>query len=130
MRTKKGMQSLISKIMDYGSLENDDFVNDMETLKNAIDEMETYVSSKAKNYDPELDEYDFEEMETTPEGPSEWESKYHDLEKKYKDRFFGTDTDDSDGETTIEDIIEDQEKDIEKDSEDLTFDDLLYKTEG
>lgn len=130
MKTKKGMHSLISKIMDYGSLENDDFINDMETLKNAIDEMETYVSSKAKSYDPELDDYDFEEMETTLEKLNEWESKYHDLEKKYKDRFFGTDTDDSDGETKIKDIIEDQEEDIEKDSEDLTFDDLLYKTEG
>lgn len=71
----------------------------------------------------------FNDMETRSSGNSneQWKQKYDELDKswrkKYKDRFFNS-------ETTPADIIEEQEEDIKDDAKEKTYEDLFEEREG
>jgi hypothetical protein len=71
----------------------------------------------------------FNDMETRSSGNSEeqWKQKYDELDKswrkKYKDRFFNS-------ETTPEHIKDEQEEDVKDDGEEKTFEDLFEEREG
>lgn len=71
----------------------------------------------------------FNDMETRSSGnnDSEWKQKYDELDKswrkKYKDRFFNS-------ETNPADVKEEQEEDIIDDTEEKTYADLFEEREG
>lgn len=70
----------------------------------------------------------FNDMETRSSGnDSEWKQKYEELDKtwrkKYKDRFFNS-------ETTPADVKDEQEEDVKDDAEEKTYADLFEEREG
>lgn len=71
----------------------------------------------------------FNDLETRSNGQSEeqWQKKYNDLDeswrKRYKERFFST-------ETTPDDVVDNQKDDVKDDGEKITFDDLFKEREG
>ena len=71
----------------------------------------------------------FNDMETRSSGSNEeqWQQKYDELDKtwrkKYKARFFNS-------ETTPADAKDEQEDDVKDDSEEKTFEDLFVEREG
>ena len=71
----------------------------------------------------------FNDMETRSSGHNdgEWKQKYEDLDKswrkKYKDRFFNS-------ETTPADVKEEQEEDVKDDAKEKTYADLFEEREG
>lgn len=71
----------------------------------------------------------FNDMETRSSGNSDeqWKQKYDELDKswrkKYKDRFFNS-------ETTPEKTKDEQEEDVKDDEEEKTFADLFEEREG
>lgn len=71
----------------------------------------------------------FNDMESRSSGnnDSEWKQKYDELDKswrkKYKDRFFNS-------ETTPADVKEEQEEDVIDDTEEKTYADLFEEREG
>lgn len=71
----------------------------------------------------------FNDMETRSSGQSEeqWKQKYDELDKswrkKYKDRFFNS-------ETTPADVKDEQEENVKDDGKEKTFEDLFEEREG
>lgn len=71
----------------------------------------------------------FNDMESRSSGnnDSEWKQKYDEMDKswrkKYKDRFFNS-------ETTSADVKEEQEEDVIDDTEEKTYADLFEEREG
>lgn len=71
----------------------------------------------------------FNDMETrsNSNNDAEWKQKYDELDKswrkKYRDRFF-------DSETTPADVKEEQEEDVKDDGEEKTYADLFEEREG
>lgn len=115
MLTRAGAMKILDEIWESGGL-----TNDMEglimRLRDDFDEREGVLKKYGETYDgDDKDDYDFVENEI-----EDYKSKYEDLKKKYKERFFGK----------VEEIKKEQDDDIKRDGTKQTFDELFEERES
>lgn len=124
MLTLAAINKILKKILENSDL-GEEISNDIESIKNAVQDRDTILKNYGDVPDTEdLEEFDFVEREKETNSTDDYKSKYDALRKQYVERFFGGKPKEA------EEIIEDQMEDLEKDEKPLTFDDLLEKTEG
>lgn len=105
--TREEFQNLMNRVSEA-------FVDDDDTmgeLKRALDEYPEVVEEAAEVGDTVIE---------TGESSIDWRSKYDDLSRRYRERFF----------TTGEEIKADQREDIQNDGESVTFESLFQRREG
>lgn len=107
--TREEFQAFINKI-SAAFVEDDDIMNEM---RRAVDE---YPDREVAESPEDTDETVIKNGETDVD----WRSKYDDLSRRYRERFF----------TNGEEVKEAQREDIEKDGERLTFESLFKTREG
>lgn len=115
MLTRAGAIKILDKIWESGGL-TDDMEELVKRLKDDFDEREGMLSRFGEVYDGEdEDEYDYKLNEV-----EDYKTKYEDLKKKYKDRFFGK----------AKEIEEEQVEDIKRDGTEQTFESLFKEREN
>lgn len=122
MRTKKGIERLLSEIMLSGEL-TPDMEENIQKLRDEFDEREGILQKYGETYDGEDEEYEWKEREDSEDKDEEqdvWKTRYQELKEQYVERFFGK----------KDEIMEEQKEDIIEDGEPRTFDTLLYDIEG
>ena len=124
MLTLAAINKILKKILENSDL-GEEISNDIESIKNAVQDRDTIL----KNYgdlpdDEDLEDFEFVAREKETDSNDEYKTKYDALRKQYVERFFGGKPKEA------EEIIEDQMVDLEKDEKPLSFDELLEKTEG
>lgn len=117
--SRKGIENLLRRIMDTGSL-TEDMVKDIERIKDDYNEREGILNKYGETYDGEDDEYEWQERKIEVNQADDWEKRYYDLKKDYIDRFWGG----------KEQIMSETVEDVKKDGEKLTYEDLFKKREG
>ena len=115
MLTRAGVIKILDEIWESGGL-SEEMSELIARLKDDFDEREGILSKFGEVYDGEdKDEYDYKINEV-----EDYKSKYLDLKKKYKDRFFGK----------AKDIEDEQIEDIKRDGTKQTFEDLFKEREN
>lgn len=119
---------LLKKIAETGG-DTDDMLEMLRRLQDDYDEREGMLKRDGETYDGENEEEAREEVETRGYNDDDvmdsdgvrWSVKYDDLRRKYRDRFFTTETK----------IIESQDTDVYEDSDvEISFDDLFRERGG
>lgn len=122
MLTRTGANKILQRIWETGGL-TPDMENDIQKLRDELDEREGILKKYGEVYDGEdRDEYEYKEKELKSD--DDYKAKYDDLYTRYMNRFFGT------GEVKDEykRVETSQEEDVKEDGEPKTFDELLAKS--
>lgn len=117
MLTPLGMEELMKEILSTGGM-TEDMESLVKRLQDDFNERQVIIEKYGEAYDGEAREYDFVEK------ANEWEGRYRELEKRYRDKFFansGTRNIDT-RDTTILDETANEDTDV-------PLDDLLYRRE-
>lgn len=123
MLTRTGANKILQRIWETGGL-TPDMENDIQKLRDELDEREGILKKYGEVYDGEdRDEYEYKERELKSD--DDYKAKYDDLRTRYMNRFFGT------GEVKDEynRVETSQEEDVKEDGEPKTFDELLAKSD-
>lgn len=142
--TKTGMDKILRRIMETGSL-TEDMERDINRIRSDFDEREGVLRRYGETYDGEdKDEYEWigrddESREDsdrddkdiyTPREEAkdyeDWRGRYEEMRQRYLDRFFGG----RDEGEEYREIMRETEEDVRRDGEPQTFDELLERTEG
>ncbi len=88
--TRNGYMSLLTRIFETGGL-TESMEGDLQRLKDDFDEREGILRKRGEVYDGEdKDEYDYMERADDWEARyNEMDGKYHALQQRYTERFFG-----------------------------------------
>lgn len=138
--TKTGMDKILRRIMETGSL-TEDMERDIDRIRSDFDEREGVLRRYGETYDGEdMDEYEWRGRDDESREDSDrddkdiytpreeakdyedWRGRYEEMRQRYLDRFFGVR---DEGEEYRE-----TEEDVRRDGEPQTFDELLERTEG
>lgn len=123
MLTRTGANKILQRIWETGGL-TPDMENDIQKLRDELDEREGILKKYGEVYDGEdRDEYEYKEREVKAD--EDYKVKYDELKSRYMSRFFGTD----EIKDEYERVERSQEDDVKEDGEPTTFDELLAKSE-
>lgn len=142
--TKTGMDKILRRIMETGSL-TEDMERDIDRLRSDFDEREGILRRYGETYDEEdMDEYEWRGRDDESREDSDrddkdiytpreeakdyedWRGRYEEMRQRYLDRFFGG----RDEGEEYREIMRETEEDVRRDGEPQTFDELLERTEG
>ena len=89
MLTKKGVESILGRIMETGGF-TDDMEKDVKRLKDELDEREGVLREYGEEWDGEAEEYDWKPKarEDYRGRFEELTGKYNDLVERYNRKFF------------------------------------------
>lgn len=142
--TKTGMDKILRRIMETGSL-TEDMERDIDRIRSDFDEREGMLRRYGETYDGEdMDEYEWRGRDDESREDSDrddkdiyipreeakdyedWRGRYEEMRQRYLDRFFGG----RDEGEEYREIMRETEEDVRRDGEPQTFDELLERTEG
>ena len=121
MKTRKGMETILRRIMDKSDIEDEEMMSDIAAIRQDYEDRDAILSTYG-DIPEDVEDFQF----SAREGGIDWEGKYKRLKEQYVNRFFGSPK----VKDEHEDIIDEMEKDVIRDGEDQTIDELLERTEG